>query len=81
VYLVVTATPGTVHHYAFLDGYPKNYRYPYEFAVAGVALTTSGPAVTAKNVDWNGSLAANATATFGFLANSGAANTIPAVAC
>jgi hypothetical protein len=35
VYLVVTGTPGTVHHYAFLDGYTKNYRYPYEFRIDG----------------------------------------------
>jgi Family of unknown function (DUF6055)/Cellulose binding domain len=35
VYLVVAGTPSTVHHYAFLDGYPKNYRYPYEFRVSG----------------------------------------------
>jgi hypothetical protein len=35
VYLVVLGAPATVHHYAFLDGYPKNYRYPYEFRVSG----------------------------------------------
>jgi hypothetical protein len=35
VYLVVTGAPSAVHHYAFLDGYTRNYRYPYEFAVAG----------------------------------------------
>ncbi|MER6014196.1 DUF6055 domain-containing protein [Streptomyces bluensis] len=40
VYLVVTGTPSTVHRYAFLDGYPKNYRYPYEFRVSGA--TPSG---------------------------------------
>jgi hypothetical protein len=40
VYLVVTGTPGTVHHYGFLDGYPKNHRYPYEFRVDGA--TPSG---------------------------------------
>jgi hypothetical protein len=37
VYLVVTGTPATVHHYAFLDGYTKNHRYPYEFRVQGAA--------------------------------------------
>nr|MDT0662286.1 DUF6055 domain-containing protein [Micromonospora sp. DSM 115978] len=35
VYLVVTGTPGTVHKYAFLEGYPRNYRYPYQFRVSG----------------------------------------------
>ncbi|TLS43537.1 avirulence protein [Streptomyces montanus] len=40
VYLVVTGTPNTVHHYGFLDGYPKNHRYPYEFRISGA--TPSG---------------------------------------
>ncbi|GAA4713124.1 hypothetical protein GCM10023263_62080 [Phytohabitans rumicis] len=35
VYLVVTGTPNTVPKYAFLDGWPKNRRYPYEFRVSG----------------------------------------------
>ncbi|WP_211370595.1 DUF6055 domain-containing protein [Nonomuraea turkmeniaca] len=35
VYLVVVGAPGTVHKYAFLDGYPKNYRYPYQFRLQG----------------------------------------------
>ncbi|MGP3955835.1 DUF6055 domain-containing protein [Nonomuraea sp. 3N208] len=35
VYLVVLGAPGTVHKYAFLDGYPKNYRYPYQFRLQG----------------------------------------------
>ncbi|KAK1184033.1 DUF6055 domain-containing protein [Streptomyces sp. NBS 14/10] len=35
VYLVVTGAPSTVHHYAYLDGYTKNYRYPYEFRISG----------------------------------------------
>ena len=29
-----------MHKYAFLDGYPRNYRYPYEFRIAGA--TPSG---------------------------------------
>jgi cellulase/cellobiase CelA1 len=33
------------------------------------ALSVSGPAVTVKNLSGNGSLAANGTATFGFLSN------------
>jgi hypothetical protein len=37
VYLVVTGTPGAVHHYGFLDGYTKNHRYGYEFRLAGAA--------------------------------------------
>ncbi|MEH1126125.1 DUF6055 domain-containing protein [Micromonospora sp. CPCC 206061] len=36
VYLVVTGTPASaVPKYAFLDGWPKNRRYPYEFRISG----------------------------------------------
>jgi endoglucanase len=42
-------------------------------------LTTSGSAVTVKNLSYNGALPANGTATFGFLAN-GAAST-PSLTC
>src|SRR5690349_10149840 len=37
VHLVVTGTPGAVHHYGFLDGYTRNHRYAYEFRLAGAA--------------------------------------------
>ncbi|MET7402005.1 DUF6055 domain-containing protein [Dactylosporangium sp. NPDC005572] len=40
VWLVVTGTPNAVPHYAFLDGYPKARRFPYEFRVSGA--TPSG---------------------------------------
>jgi hypothetical protein len=40
VWLVVTGTPTAVPHYAFLDGYNKARRFPYEFRVAGA--TPSG---------------------------------------
>lgn len=39
-WLVVTATPGSVPHYAFLDGYTKARRFPYEFRITGA--TPSG---------------------------------------
>ncbi|MCP2355588.1 hypothetical protein HD597_002608 [Nonomuraea thailandensis] len=35
VYLVVLGAPGTVHKYAYLDGYPRNHRYPYQFPPPG----------------------------------------------
>jgi lysophospholipase L1-like esterase len=44
-------------------------------------VTQSGAAVTARNVGWNGPLAAGASATFGFLASHSGANTSPAVTC
>ncbi|MBT0768195.1 hypothetical protein KIH74_04630 [Kineosporia sp. J2-2] len=40
VWLVTTATPDSVPHYGFLDGYDKALRYPYEFRVQGA--TPSG---------------------------------------
>jgi cellulase/cellobiase CelA1 len=43
------------------------------------ALTTSGSNVTVKNLSYNGSLAANATTTYGFTAN-GTPST-PTVSC
>ncbi|MEV6298958.1 cellulose binding domain-containing protein [Actinoplanes sp. NPDC051861] len=45
------------------------------------AVTQSGATVTARNVTWNGRLAAGATATFGFLASSTSTNTLPATTC
>ena len=35
VYLAVVGAPATIHKHAFLDGYPLNNRYPYEFRVSG----------------------------------------------
>ncbi|GIJ60214.1 DUF6055 domain-containing protein [Virgisporangium aurantiacum] len=40
VWLVVTGTPTAVPHYAFLDGYNRARRFPYEFRVSGA--TPSG---------------------------------------
>jgi hypothetical protein len=39
-WLVVTATPGAVPHYGFLDGYTRARRFPYEFRLTGA--TPSG---------------------------------------
>ncbi|MFG2103524.1 cellulase family glycosylhydrolase [Micromonospora echinaurantiaca] len=44
-------------------------------------LTSSGSAVTARNVDWNGRLGAGASTTFGFIANWNGSNAVPAVSC
>jgi glucose/arabinose dehydrogenase len=46
------------------------------------ALTQSGSSVTVRNVSYNGSLGANASTTFGFLANWSGTNGVPTnVAC
>jgi cellulase/cellobiase CelA1 len=41
-------------------------------------VTQTGATVTARNVDWNGRLAAGGSASFGFLASSTGANAAPA---
>jgi cellulase/cellobiase CelA1 len=47
----------------------------------GATITQSGAAVTARNAAWNGSLAAGATTTFGFIASHTGTNTPPTVSC
>jgi mannan endo-1,4-beta-mannosidase len=44
-------------------------------------VTSSGPNVTARNVSYNGSLGASASATFGFLGSSTGTNGVPTVSC
>ncbi|MFF0245482.1 cellulose binding domain-containing protein [Streptosporangium sandarakinum] len=43
--------------------------------------STSGSAVTVRNLSWNGSLAAGASTTFGFLASWNGVNTAPVPTC
>ncbi len=45
------------------------------------ALTQTGASVTAANLSYNGSLGANGSTAFGFLANWNGTNTVPAVTC
>jgi cellulase/cellobiase CelA1 len=49
VYLVVTGTPGTVHKYGFLEGYPRNYRHPYQFRIEGAVPYGFEPGHTRPN--------------------------------
>lgn len=44
-------------------------------------LTSSGAAVTARNVDYNGRLAAGASTSFGFIGGWTGSNATPAVSC
>ncbi|MFI1195558.1 cellulase family glycosylhydrolase [Micromonospora sp. NPDC020750] len=44
-------------------------------------VTSSGSAVTARNVAYNGRLGAGASTSFGFIGSSGGTNTVPAVTC
>lgn len=54
VYLVVTGTPSSVHHYAYLDGFTKNYRYPYEFRVTGATPSGYEPGYQKPTASGNG---------------------------
>lgn len=45
------------------------------------AVTSSGSTVTARNASYNGSLGAGASASFGFTASSGGANSAPTASC
>lgn len=47
----------------------------------GATVTQSGAAVTARNAAWNGTLAAGASTTFGFIASHTDTNTPPTVSC
>jgi lysophospholipase L1-like esterase len=65
-------------------GWTATFTYANGQAVSqawNATVTQSGTTVTARNVDWNGRLAAGGTATFGFLASSTGTNTAPAVSC
>jgi chitin-binding protein len=47
----------------------------------GATVTTNGATVTARNVDYNGSLGAGAKTTFGFLGSHSGTNTAPTPSC
>ncbi|NLT53355.1 MAG: beta-mannosidase, partial [Actinomycetales bacterium] len=47
----------------------------------GAAVTTSGSAVTATNVAYNGALAAGAAISFGFIGTWNGTNAVPTVTC
>ncbi|MGW6130396.1 DUF6055 domain-containing protein [Cellulomonas sp. NPDC055163] len=46
VYLVVAGTPTSVPKHAFLDGYPENYRYPFELRLDGALPSGHEPGFT-----------------------------------
>lgn len=59
VWLVVTATPTAVPHYAFLDGYNRARRFPYEFRVAGATPSGFEPGHVKPAATGNGRWHAN----------------------
>jgi mannan endo-1,4-beta-mannosidase len=74
----VTAGPAAV------KGWTVTWTYADGQAVTqawSATVTSSGSAVTARNVGYNGSLAAGATTSFGFLGSWHGTNSVPSVAC
>ncbi len=76
----VTVTAGN----AALSGWTVTWTFTNGQTISqvwGGALTSSGSAVTVRNVSWNGGLAAGATTTFGFLGAWNGTNAVPTVTC
>ncbi|WP_250029982.1 cellulase family glycosylhydrolase [Paractinoplanes maris] len=69
---------------AAIKGWTVTWTYANGQSVSqawNATVTGSGPAVTAKNVSYNGSLGAGASAQFGFLGSWTGTNAVPAVTC
>ena len=47
----------------------------------GANITSSGSSVTARNVDYNGSLGAGGSTTFGFIGSQTGSNAVPTLSC
>jgi cellulase/cellobiase CelA1 len=76
----VTVTAGS----AAISAWTVRWTFPNGQAVTqfwSTTLTSSGSAVTASNVSYNGSLAAGGTAQFGFLASWSGTNGVPTPSC
>ncbi|GAA1770855.1 glycoside hydrolase family 9 protein [Luedemannella helvata] len=66
-----------------LNGWTATWTNPGGVSITQLwngTMTTSGSTVTVKNLSWNGTLGAGASATFGFL-GSGSSSTVPVVTC
>ncbi|MFF3869147.1 cellulase family glycosylhydrolase [Micromonospora sp. NPDC001898] len=69
---------------AAINGWTTRWTYANGQAVTqswNATVTSSGSAVTARNVAYNGRLDAGASTSFGFIGSSGGTNTVPAVTC
>ncbi|RLP86819.1 cellulase family glycosylhydrolase [Micromonospora sp. CV4] len=69
-----TAITGWTVRWTFANGQSVSQSW-------NVTLTSSGAAVTARNVDYNGRLAAGASTSFGFIGGWNGSNARPAVSC
>jgi mannan endo-1,4-beta-mannosidase len=69
---------------AAISGWTVTWTYANGQTVANAwsaTVTSSGSSVTARNVGYNGSLAAGATTSFGFLGSWTGTNSVPTVTC
>ncbi len=67
-----------------INGWTVNWTFTSGESISQVwnaTQTTSGSTVTAKNVSWNGSVGANATASFGFLGSGVPASSVSGITC
>ena len=68
---------------AAIAGWRVTWTFPGEQRVVQLwngSVTVNGSSVTVTSASWNGSLAAGATTSFGFIA-SGSASALPGLAC
>jgi predicted carbohydrate-binding protein with CBM5 and CBM33 domain len=69
---------------AAIAGWAVNWSFANGQTVANAwnaTVTTSGSTVTARNMGYNGTVAANGSATFGFIGTSGSTNQMPSLTC
>ncbi|MER5703323.1 cellulase family glycosylhydrolase [Micromonospora sp. NPDC002296] len=69
---------------AAINGWTTRWTYANGQTVTqswNATVTSSGSAVTAHNVAYNGRLGTGASTSFGFIGSSGGTNTVPAVTC
>ncbi len=67
-----------------INGWTVNWTYANGQTVTqawSAAVTSNGSTVTARNMNYNGTLAAGAGTTFGFLGSSNGANGVPTLSC
>jgi len=92
VYKVVSAWQGGFqgevmimnHSSAPYNGWTASWTWPNGQSISqiwGATQTSSGSSVTARNVDYNGTVAPEGTTTFGFLASTNGTNGLPTVSC
>jgi mannan endo-1,4-beta-mannosidase len=69
---------------AAISGWTVTWTFASGQAVSqawNATVTASGSSVTARNVSYNGSLAAGAATTFGFIGSGNGTNSVPALSC